>query len=89
MPKRTDLSAYKKPKPAVTETRVLTPANAAPRPVKKTQIGRPKKKVEEKRDQKVTLSFTKAERDRIEEQAGLVPAATFLFNKLRDTGVLD
>ena len=39
--------------------------------------------------QKITLSLTQAEREQIEAQAGLVPAATFLLAKLKEAGVLD
>lgn len=88
MKKTTDLSAYKRtkvepPKPILTEAPKQKGRGGA------RVVGRPPKPKEEKRDQKVAISFTQTELDRIKDQAGLTPIATFLLAKLREARVLD
>lgn len=90
--KSTDLSAYKKPatpRPTQAPEPVLTPENAKPRSRVSKVIGRPPKPKEEKRDQKVTLSLTQAEKAVVVKKAGLAPEATFLLAELRKAGVFD
>lgn len=53
---------------------------------KTKQIGRPKKAPEDKRNQKVTLSFTPKEKLILEEKSGLVDNATYLHDFLVKKG---
>lgn len=87
MPQRKsmDLSAYRSKEKAP----VLAEPSAETGAGQPKQIGRPKKPAAEKRNHKITLSFTKAEKDKISAMAGMVPEATFLMAKLREAGVLD
>lgn len=68
---------------------------SAPRPVrqtpvpKKARLGRPKKEKAEIRNQKVTLSLTEAERQKLKEKSGMAAEATYLLSVLRDAGVFD
>lgn len=84
MPKRNDLSAYKsQPKQVLKAV-----PNPAPQPVEKGRGPKPKP-MAEKRSEKVLLSLTPGERAKLEEQAGLVPLATWIVHHLRSAGALD
>ena len=94
MPSKNDISGLLKQKktqptilPANEGQGVTKPARAplTGTPVKAT--GRPPKAKEEKRSEKITLSLTKAEKAKIAEQAGLAGEATFLYAKLKETGI--
>ena len=94
--KRSDLSAYKRPSEAPSLPAVLAevkkeqPARPVERtPKKRAAVGRPKKPPQNKRDQKITLSLTKKEKQVISEKAGLIPEATYLLSKLRKAGLFD
>ena len=93
MPSKNDLSALK----GATKKPVILPSNDAP-PVAQVDvkpprhegqgIGRPAKKKEEKRSHKVTLSLTPSEGAKLAEQSGLAGEATYLYAKLKESGVL-
>lgn len=51
------------------------------------QVGRPRKKPEEKRDYKITLSLTQAEGQKIKEKAGLAGEATLVYAELEKLGL--
>lgn len=53
------------------------------------RVGRPPKNKEEKRDQKVAISLTAAERQRLKEKSGMIPEAAYLVSILREAGVFD
>lgn len=93
--KRSDLSAYKRspeaPSAAVlAEVKKEQPVRTVDRtPKKRAVVGRPKKPPQNKRDQKITLSLTKKEKQIISEKAGLIPEATYLLSRLRKAGLFD
>lgn len=60
-----------------------------PRVEKRPKVGRPRKEKTEKRNQKVTLSLTDAEREKVKEKSGMVAEATYLLSVLRQSGVFD
>ena len=72
----------RKPKPVD-----RAPRETQKRPVKR--VGRPPKVKEEKRNQKVTLSLTDAERQKLKEKSGMAAEATYLLSILRQAGVFD
>ena len=53
------------------------------------RVGRPPKDKEEKRDQKVAISLTAAERQKLKEKSGMIPEAAYLLSILREAGVFD
>lgn len=92
--KRMDISAYKsatKPEPVLKEALAQPPKakpDRAPKP--KANIGgRPPKPAKERRNQKITINMTEAEKAVVQRKAGFVPEATFLVNVLRESGVFD
>lgn len=87
MKKTTDLSAYKKAKVSPAKP-VLTQENLDRQDRVERIIGRPPKPKEELRTEKITLSFTAAEFEKIKEDAGLIPHATYLMAKLKEAGVI-
>lgn len=88
MPSKNDLSGLKSSTPKILpETQVKEPEPIRPRFSK--QIGRPKKKAEEKRNYKITISLTQAEGKIVAEKAGLAGEATYLYAMLKDAGILD
>ena len=95
MPSKNNLSALKqdkKPNPIlpakVPEPEQPTPLDSAPvaAPAKQKAIGRPRKRPEDKRDYKVTLSLTRAEGAKIKDKAGLAGEATYLYDLLKKAG---
>jgi len=52
------------------------------------QVGRPKKPLKEKEDKPITLKFTQKQYDKIVEDAGGVPLASFLKKKLTDNNLI-
>ncbi len=96
MPSKNNLSALKQDK----KPNPILPAKApepeqpthqersAPvaRPTKQKAIGRPRKRPEDKRDYKVTLSLTRAEGAKIKDKAGLAGEATYLYDLLKKAG---
>lgn len=88
MPSKNDLSGLKASTPKILpESKPVEKEPIRPRFTK--QIGRPKKKAEEKRTYKITLSLTQAEGKRIAEQAGLAGEATYLYAMLKKSGIFD
>jgi hypothetical protein len=94
MPSKNNLSALKqdkKPNPILParapELEQPTPQKSAPvaTPAKQKAIGRPRKRPEDKRDYKVTLSLTQAEGAKIKDKAGLAGEATYLYDLLKKT----
>lgn len=93
--KRSDLSAYKKPtavtavlvepKSTPQKEAVLKPSKRASKKI----VGRPKKDPKERRDHKLTINMTKAEKDILIEKSGMVPEATFVLDVLRKNGLFD
>ena len=63
------------------------PRETPKRPIKR--VGRPPKVKEDKRGQKVTLSLTDAERQKLKEKSGMAAEATYLLSILRQAGVFD
>lgn len=55
---------------------------------KRKQAGRKPIPIEEKGTEQITIKVTKSQKASIEEQAGLVPIATFLKAKLKESGIL-
>ena len=95
MPSKNNLSALKqdkKPNPILPATAPVpeqpTPEGGAPvtAPAKQKAIGRPRKRPEDKRDYKVTLSLTRAEGAKIKAEAGLAGEATYLYDLLKKAG---
>lgn len=76
MPKKNDLSLFKKIEPVepVEPKSILAPRTA----------GRKAKKADEKESEIVALKLTKAELAKLEEKAGLVPKSTYLKHILRN-----
>jgi hypothetical protein len=52
------------------------------------KAGRKPMPIEEKGTEPITLKITKKQKEYIEKQAGLIPIATFLKAKLKESGVL-
>ena len=93
MPSKNDLSALK----GATKKPVILPSNDLP-PVAEVMekpkrnegqgVGRPPKKQTEKRSYKVTLSLTPSEGAKLAEKSGLAGEATYLYAKLKESGVI-
>lgn len=77
MPKKNDLSMFKKVEPVQPNEpkSILAPKTA----------GRKAKKPEDKESEIVAIKLTKAELAKLEEKAGLVPKSTYLKHILRTT----
>ena len=95
MPSKNNLSALKqdkKPNPILPATapepEQPTPQESTPiaTTAKPKTIGRPRKRPEDKRDYKVTLSLTRAEGAKIKDKAGLAGEATYLYDLLKKAG---
>ena len=95
MPSKNNLSALKqdkKPNPILPATapepEQHTPQESTPiaTTAKPKTIGRPRKRPEDKRDYKVTLSLTRAEGAKIKAEAGLAGEATYLYDLLKKAG---
>ena len=95
MPSKNNLSALKqdkKPNPILPakapepEQPALQESVPVATPVKQKVIGRPRKRPEDKRDYKVTLSLTRAEGAKIKDKAGLAGEATYLYDLLKKAG---
>ncbi len=93
MPSKNDLSALK----GATKKPVILPSNDLPpvakmieksKPSEGQGVGRPPKQKEEKRSYKVTLSLTPSEGAKLAEKSGLAGEATYLYAKLKETGVI-
>ncbi len=92
---KTDINSFLKKKP---ETKPVLEAEApdvkslkpisSPKP-KKGRVGRPPKAPAVKRNQRITITMTDAERAILAEKAGRVPEATYLFDVLIAAGVFD
>lgn len=85
MPKKNDLSIFKKVEPGNSvkpkeQKSILTPKS----------VGRKAKKPEDKESEIVAIKLTKAEITKLEEKAGLVPKSTYLKHILRNkTDIFD
>jgi len=82
MPKKNDLSMFKKVEPVQPNEpkSILAPKT----------VGRKAKKPEDKESEIVAIKLTKAELAKLEEKAGLVPKSTYLKHILRTTtGIFD
>ncbi len=82
MPKKNDLSLFKKVEPVQPNEpkSILAPKT----------VGRKAKKPEDKESEIVAIKLTKAELAKLEERAGLVPKSTYLKHILRDeTDIFD
>lgn len=98
MPSKNNLSALKQdkkpnpilpstaPAPEQTKSEEGGPVAA---PAKPKAIGRPRKRPEDKRDYKITLSLTKSEGKIVNEKAGLAGEATYLYDLLKKAGAFD
>lgn len=77
MPKKNDLSMFKKVEPVQPNEpkSILAPKT----------VGRKAKKPEDKESEIVAIKLTKAELAKLEEKAGLVPKSTYLKHILRTT----
>lgn len=75
MPKKNDLSMFKKVEPEQPNEQksILAPRT----------VGRKAKKPEDKESEIVAIKLTKAELAKLEEKAGLVPKSTYLKHILR------
>ena len=82
MPKKNDLSTFKKVEPAqLNESKSILAAKT---------VGRKAKKPEDKESEIVAIKLTKAELTKLEEKAGLVPKSTYLKYILRNkTDIFD
>ena len=67
---------------------VRQPVREEPRRASK-RVGRPPKVKAEKRNQKVAISLTEAERQKLKEKSGMIPEASYLLSVLREAGVFD
>jgi hypothetical protein len=82
MPKKNDLSTFKKVEP-------VQPNEPKSILALKT-VGRKAKKPEDKESEIVAIKLTKAELAKLEEKAGLVPKSTYLKHILRnETDIFD
>jgi hypothetical protein len=82
MPKKNDLSTFKKVAPVQPSEpkSILSPKT----------VGRRAKKPEDKESEIVAIKLTRAELAKLEEKAGLVPKSTYLKHILRTkTGIFD
>ena len=82
MPKKNDLSTFKKVGPVQPSEpkAILSPKT----------VGRRAKKPEDKESEIVAIKLTRAELAKLEEKAGLVPKSTYLKHILRTkTGIFD
>tara|TARA_R100000935_G_scaffold58705_1_gene97174 strand:- start:19407 stop:19655 length:249 start_codon:yes stop_codon:yes gene_type:complete len=82
MPKKNDLSLFKKVEPVQPNEpkSILAPKT----------VGRKAKKPEDKESEIVAIKLTKAELAKLEERAGLVPKSTYLKHILRnETDIFD
>ena len=92
MPSKNNLSALKQDKKPNPILPAKAPEPEQPRsppvapPTKQKAIGRPRKRPEDKRDYKVTLSLTRAEGAKIKDKAGLAGEATYLYDLLKKAG---
>ena len=78
MPKKNDLSIYKK----VESGNSVKPNEPKSILAPKT-VGRKHKSIEDKESEIVAIKFTRAELAKLEEKAGLVPKSTYLKHILR------
>lgn len=78
MPKKNDLSMFKKVEPGNSVKPNEPKSILAPK-----TTGRKPKKAEEKESEIVAIKLTPAERAKLEEKAGLVPKSTYLKHILR------
>lgn len=85
MPKKNDLSMFKRVEP-VNSVKPSEPKSIlAPR-----TVGRKPKRPEDKESEIVAIKLTKAELAALEEKAGLIPKSTFLKHLLRnETDIFD
>lgn len=82
MPKKNDLSMFKKVEPVK--------SNEPKSLLSQKTVGRKPKKPEDKESEIVALKLTKAELTKLEEKAGLVPKSTYLKHILRsETGIFE
>lgn len=58
------------------------------KPNKSHQVGRPRKALEEKESKPITLKFTESQYQKIVNDAGDIPLATFLKRQLLNTGLI-
>lgn len=95
MPSKNNLSALKQDKKpnAILPATAPTPVQSRPEdsspvapPGQQKAIGRPRKRPEDKRDYKVTLSLTRSEGAKIKDKAGLAGEATYLYDLLKKAG---
>ncbi|MBM1691577.1 hypothetical protein [Sulfitobacter geojensis] len=79
MPKKNDLSIFKKVEPGNSVKPSEPKSILAPK-----TVGRKAKKPEDKESEIVAIKFTKAELAKLEEKAGLVPKSTYLKHIIRN-----
>lgn len=85
MPKKNDLSIFKKVEPDNSVKPNEPKSILAPK-----TVGRKAKSAEDKESEIVAIKLTKAELAKLEEKAGLVPKSTFLKHILRNnTDIFD
>ena len=85
MPKKNDLSIFKKVKPGNSVQPSEPNSILAPK-----AVGRKAKKLEDKESEIVALKLPRAELAKLEERAGLVPKSTYLKHILRNkTDIFD
>jgi hypothetical protein len=78
MPKKNDLSIFKKVEPVNS----VKPIEPKPILAPKT-VGRKAKRPEDKESEIVAIKLTRAELAKLEEKAGLIPKSTYLKHILR------
>jgi hypothetical protein len=78
MPKKNDLSIFKKVEPVDSVKPNEPKSILAPK-----TVGRKPKRAEDKESEIVAIKFTRAELAKLEEKAGLVPKSTYLKHILR------
>jgi len=78
MPKKNDLSTFKKVKLGILVKPSEPKYILAPR-----TVGRKPKNIEDKESEIVAIKFTRAELAKLEKKAGLVPKSTYLKHILR------
>jgi len=78
MPKKNDLSTFKKVEPGNSVKPNEPKSILAPK-----TVGRKPKSVADKESEIVAIKFTRAELAKLEEKAGLVPKSTYLKHILR------
>lgn len=85
MPKKNDLSIFKKIEPGISVKPSEPKSILAPK-----AVGRKAKNPEDKESEIVALKLTRAELAKLEEKAGLVPKSTYLKYILRNkTDIFD